>query len=55
MGISWLILPAYASDEHLANLASGYVSAGKLVQKFYKKFHACGKATAEVRCSWLHL
>ena len=49
MTISWLVLPWYASDEHLAQLSDAYTAAGKLVQKFYDTFHATGKAAAEVR------
>ena len=48
MGVSWLVLPWYASDEHLANLADAYVNAGRCVQGFYESFHAIGKAAAEV-------
>lgn len=48
IGVSWLILPWYASDEHLSQLAAAYVGAGRLVEKYYNKFHAMGKAAAEV-------
>ena len=48
MGISWLILPWYASDEHLCQLADAYKNAGHLVKDFYACFYETGRAAAEV-------
>ncbi len=49
MGISWLILPFYASDEHLGLLADAYCGAGKFIDDGYNALYCNFKAAAEVR------
>lgn len=49
MGISWLILPWYASDEHLSFLADAYVSSADVMDSCYLAFHQIGTAVAEGR------
>ncbi len=53
MGVSWLVLPWFTSDEHLCLLGNAYTSAGKLVDKMYNTFYEACQSTSEVvSLSW---
>lgn len=46
MAVTWLVLPTYASDEHLELLADAFEAAADLFDRFYDGFHSSCKAAA---------
>ena len=46
--VSWLVLPWFASDSQLEQLADGYVAAVEALQDIYGVFHDSCRIAAEV-------